>query len=168
VVKYYYFDASVLVKAYFWEEGTEDVRQVLRELWAAPADTRVITSSLAFVEAVSAVSRRAFGGEITEDEAEEVWKRLVLDFGDYVVLEPKQDLVFRAAELTRRHRLRAIDAIHLATGMAARRHAAPWADFRFASADRRLNVAATAELFDVFNPSTPVPPGTSTPVTPSE
>jgi hypothetical protein len=158
----------VLVKAYFWEEGTEDVRQVMREVWAAPPDARVITSRIAFVEAVSAVSRRNFGGEITEEQAEEVWSRFVADFAGYVVVEPEPQLVKRAADLTRRHRLRALDAIHLASGLSARRQAPASVDFRFGSADRRLNVAATAELFDVFNPSTPVPPGTSTPVTPSE
>lgn len=167
-MKYYYFDASVLVKAYFWEEGTEDVRQVMREVWAAPADTRVLTSRIAFVEAVSAVSRRTLVGEITEEQAEEVWSRVVADFAGYVIVEPKPRLVKRAAELTRRHRLRALDAIHLASGLAARRQAPALVDFQFGSADRRLNVAATAESFDVFNPSTPVPPGTSTPVTPSE
>jgi len=167
-VKYYYFDASVLVKAYFWEEGSEDVRQVMRDVSAKPASARVVTSRIAFVEAVSALSRRTFVGEITEEQAEEVWDRLVADFADYYVLEAKPRLVERAAELTRRHRLRALDAIHLATGLAARRRAPAWAEFQFGSADRRLNVAATAESFDVFNPSTPVPPGTSTPVTPSE
>lgn len=167
-MKYYYFDASVLVKAYLWEEGTEDVRQVIRDISAQPAVVRVVTSRLAFVEAVSAVSRRTFAGEITEEQAEEVWNRLVSDFAGYDVLEPKPRLVERAAELTRRHRLRALDAIHLATGLTVRADVPAGADFQFASADRRLNVAATAELFDVFNPDSPVPPGTSTPVTPSE
>lgn len=167
-MKYYYFDASVLVKAYFWEEGTEDVRQVIRDLAAQPAVARVVTSRLAFVEAVSAVSRRTFAAEITKEQAEEVWDRLVADFASYDVLEPTPRLVERAAELTRRHRLRALDAIHLATGLTVRTDVPTGAIIRFGSADRRLNVAATAEQFDVFNPSTPVPPGTSTPVTPSE
>jgi hypothetical protein len=167
-VRYYYFDASVLVKAYFWEEGTEVVRQVIRDLSAESSGTRVATSRIAFVEAVSAVSRRTFAGEITPEQAEEVWNRIATDFAGYHLLEPKPRLLERAAELTRRHRLRAIDAIHLATGLAARRQAPAWVDFQFGSADRRLNVAATAELFDVFNPESPVPPGTSTPVTPSE
>jgi predicted nucleic acid-binding protein len=167
-VKYYYFDASVMVKAYLWEEGTEDVRQVIRDLSSKPAVARVVTSRLAFVETAAAVSRRTFDGEITEEQAEEVWNRLVADFAGYDVLEPKPQLVRLAAELTRRHRLRALDAVHLATGLAVRADVPPGARFRFVSADQRLNVAATAELFDVFNPSTPIPPGTSTPVTPSE
>jgi predicted nucleic acid-binding protein len=121
---------------------------------------------MAFVEAVSAVSRRTFVGEITEEQGEEVWTRVVADFAGYAVVEPEPRLVKRAAELTRRYRLRALDAIHLASGLAARRQAPASVDFRFASADRRLNVAATAELFEVFNPGTPVPPGTATPVTP--
>jgi predicted nucleic acid-binding protein len=35
-LRYYYFDASVLVKAYLWETGTDDVREVLNESRAAP------------------------------------------------------------------------------------------------------------------------------------
>ncbi|HEX8672135.1 MAG TPA: type II toxin-antitoxin system VapC family toxin [Longimicrobium sp.] len=167
-MKYYYFDASVLVKAYLWEVGTEDVREVLRDVRTAPPSSTVVTSSIAFVEAVSAVSRRAFAGEITADEAKDVWQRLLSDFGEYTVVEPELALLQGAAGLTRRHRLRALDAIHLATGLTVRADIPVGADFRFASTDRRLNVAATAELFDVFNPDSPVPPGTSTPVTPSE
>jgi predicted nucleic acid-binding protein len=167
-LRYYYFDASVLVKAYLWEVGTEDVRQVLREVRSAPPGAAVITSGIAFVEAVSALSRRTSVGEITQAQAEDVWERLLADFGEYTVVEPGMKLLSGAAGLTRRHRLRALDAIHLATGLAVRADVPPEAGFRFGSADRRLNVAATAELFEVFNPSTPVPPGTSTPVTPSE
>lgn len=167
-MKYYYFDASVLVKAYLWEVGTEDVREVLRDVRNAPPSSTVVTSSIAFVEAVSAVSRRAFVGEITADQAAGVWQRLLSDFGEYTVVEPRLAVLQDAAALTRRHRLRALDAIHLATGLTVRADVPAGADFRFASADRRLNVAATAELFDVFNPDSPVPPGTSTPVTPSE
>ena len=168
---YYYFDASVLVKAYLWEVGTEDVRQVLRGVRAAPPRLRVATSSVAFAEAASAVSRRSFARELTENEADEIWNRLVDDFGGpelpYLLLEPRLDVVGRAAELARRHRLRALDAIHLATGLVARQEASG-GTFRFASADKRLNAAALSEAFDVFDPRSPVPPGTGSAVAPAE
>jgi hypothetical protein len=34
-MRYYYFDSSVLVKGYLWEEGSEDVLQLLRDARAA-------------------------------------------------------------------------------------------------------------------------------------
>ena len=83
----------------------------------------------------------------------------------------RQNLGMREDEGRRLHddlegRLRAIDAIHLATGMEARRNVPSGVSFRFASADRRLNAAAVSELFDVFDPRSPIPPGASTPVVP--
>lgn len=169
-MSYHYFDASVLVKAYLWETGTEDVRRVLGDARTDPEQTQVATSRLTFAEAMSAVARREFAGEMSRGEADEVWRRLRTDFhgprSRFVVLEPEASLVRSAAVLVRRHRLRAIDAIHLATGIEARRGVPRGMGFRFASADRRLNAAAVSELFDVFDPQSPLPPGTSTPVAP--
>ena len=171
-MRYYYFDASVLVKAYIWEVGTEDVRQVLETMRTVPPQTRIVTSRLAFLEVASAISRRRAAGEFTEEQANEIRERLRDDFGNdllpFTVVESRPGLVNRAAELTREHRLRALDALHLATGIAARRRAPPGASFRFASADRRLNAAALAEFLDVFDPRSPIPPGASTPLAPDE
>ena len=169
-MRFYYFDASVLVKAYLWEVGTEDVRRVLASAFAAPSEVRIVTSRFAFVEVASAVARRGFAGELTEDEVNGLWSRLQEDFAEfdpaYTLTDPHPEVVGQAAELTRQHRLRAIDAIHLASGIGVRRRTPSGASFRFASADRRLSAGALAELFDVFDPRSPVPPGTSTPVAP--
>ncbi len=163
-MRYYYFDASVLVKAYLWETGTADVHRLLRDAWAAPPRTHVVTSSLAFVEVASAVSRRERAGEITAEEANAIRERLRNDFEaaliPYTVVKPRRVVVNRAAALTRDHHLRALDAIHLATGIGFRRETPPEAAFHFASADRRLNAAAVSEAFVVFDPRSPVPPGT--------
>jgi predicted nucleic acid-binding protein len=170
-VRYYYFDASVLVKAYFWEVGTEDVRQVLHDTRAEPPRAQVVTSRLAFVEVASAVSRRERAGELTAQEANEIWVRLRNDFGatllPYVVLEPRPGVAARAAALTRVHHLRALDALHLATGIGLRRRAPRGVSLHFASSDRRLNAAAAQENFEVFDPQSPVPPGTGSPVAPA-
>lgn len=73
---FYYFDASVLVKAYIWEVGTEDVRQVLRDARAAMPSARIMTSRIAFAEAMSAVSRRESARRLTPTEAVEITRRL--------------------------------------------------------------------------------------------
>lgn len=41
IVDYYYFDASVLVKAYLWEAGTDEVRRVVRDARADPPLARI-------------------------------------------------------------------------------------------------------------------------------
>jgi uncharacterized protein len=169
-VDFYYFDASALVKAYIWEVGTEDVRQVLREARAASPAARVITSRIAYAEAMSAVSRRESARQLTRTEATEIANRLQADFGGpvlpYVVLDPGSAIVHHAADLARQHRLRALDAIHLATALAARFNTPRRISFHFGSADQRLNLAAANESLTIFNPQAPIPAGLVSSVAP--
>jgi predicted nucleic acid-binding protein len=169
-VDFYYFDASVLVKAYLWEVGTEDVRQVLRDARAASPTARIITSSITYAEAMSAGSRREMAGKLTAREATEIETRLRADFIGpllpYVVLEPRRPMVHHAADLARQHRLRALDAIHLASALAVRFNTPSGISFHFGSADQRLNAAAANENLSVFNPQAPIPSGIVTPVAP--
>lgn len=167
---FYYFDASVLVKAYLWEVGTEDVRQVLRDVRAASPRARIITSSIAYAEAMSAVSRREMAGKLTAREATKIENRLRADFIGpvlpYVILEPRRPMVHHAADLARQHRLRALDAIHLASALAVRFNTPGGVRFHIGSADQRLNVAATNESLSIFNPQTAIPSGLVTSVAP--
>lgn len=167
---FYYFDASVLVKGYIGEVGTDDVRQVLRDARAVPARARIITSRVAFPEAMSAVSRREFSAELTFSQATTIATRLQGDFAGpalpFVVVDPSRAIVHHAADLARQHRLWALDAIHLATALAVRFSTPSGIRFRFGSADQRLNSAAGRENLSVFDPQTPIPAGTFTPVAP--
>ena len=160
---FYYFDASVLVKAYIWEAGTKDVRNVLREARAATPAARIITSRIAYAEAMSAVSRREAARELTPREATEIANRLQADFAGpvlpYLVLDPTAAIVHHAADVARQHRLRALDAIHLATALAARFSTPRRIDFQFGSADRRLTAAASHENLNIFNPQAAIPAG---------
>jgi predicted nucleic acid-binding protein len=169
-VDFYYFDASVLVKAYLWEAGTEAVRQVLRDVRAASPSARIITSSIAYAEAMSAVSRRERAGKLTAKEATEIENRLRADFIGpvlpYVILEPRQPMVHHAADLARQHRLRALDAIHLASALAVRFNTPHGVGFLFGSADQRLNLAASNESLAIFNPQAPIPAGLVSSVAP--
>jgi predicted nucleic acid-binding protein len=169
-VDFSYFDASVLVKSYIWELGTEDVRQVLRDARAATPSARIITSRIAYAEAMSAAARREAARQLTQREATEVANRLQADFGGpvlpYVVLDPGPAIVHHAADLARQHRLRALDAIHLATALAARFNTSRRISFHFASADQRLNLAASNESLTILNPQAPIPAGLVSPVAP--
>jgi predicted nucleic acid-binding protein len=169
-VDFYYFDASVLVKAYIWEVGTEDVRQVLREARAATPAARVLTSRIVYAEAMSAVSRREAAGQLTRQEATGVANRLRTDFAGavlpYVVLDPTPAIVHHAADIARQHRLRALDSIHLATALAARFNTRSGIGYLFGSADQRLSSAAMNEGLTIFNPQAPIPTGIFSPVAP--
>jgi predicted nucleic acid-binding protein len=162
-VDFYYFDASALVKAYIWEVGTEDVRQVLREARAASPAARIITSRIAYAEAMSAVSRREAARQLTQTEATEIANRLQADFAGpvapYFVLDPGRATIHHAADLARQHRLRALDAIHLSTALTARFGTPSRIGFQFGSADQRLNLAASQEGLSIFNPQAQIPAG---------
>lgn len=131
-----------------------------------------VTSRVAQAEAASAVARRENGGRLSRAEADQASKRLLADFTGprvpYAVLDVTPSIATHAAELTRQHRLRALDAIHLASGAAARFHLPAGAVFQFGSADMRLNAAVTAESLQVFDPRSPIPSHVSAPVTPAE
>lgn len=119
---------------------------------------------------MSAVSRREISGELTAKEATEIANRLHADFTGpvqpYVVIDAVRTVVHHAADLARQHRLRALDAIHLATSLATRFNTPQSIRFHFGSADRRLNVAAASENLGIFNPQTPIPPGILSAVAP--
>jgi predicted nucleic acid-binding protein len=162
-VDFYYFDASVLVKAYIWEVGTEDVRQVLRDARAAVPSARIMTSRIAFAEAMSAVARRESARQLTPTEAVEIARRLQADFAGpvapFVVFDAGRSVIHYAANIARQHRLRALDAIHLATALSVRFNMPSRFGFQFGSADKRLNVAAGHEGLSIFNPQSPIPTG---------
>jgi predicted nucleic acid-binding protein len=107
---------------------------------------------------------------LTQSEATTLEGRLRADFAGlvlpYVVLDAGRALTHHAADLTRRHRLRALDAIHLASALAARFNAPANVNFHFGSADRRLNAAAANEGLSIFDPQTPIPASVKTRIAP--
>jgi hypothetical protein len=119
---------------------------------------------------MSAVTRREAAGKLTASEAAQIENRLRADFIGpvlpYVILDPGRPMVHHAADVTRQHRLRALDAIHLASALAVRFNTPSGISFHFGSADQRLNAAATNESLSVFNPQAPIPPGVVTAVAP--
>jgi predicted nucleic acid-binding protein len=119
-----YLDASALVKRYVDEVGSEEIVAAmnLADTWAM--------CRIGFVETVGAVAR--------EGEPEDV-ARVKRDWTGFHVIELDRTLADRAATLVVDHRLRALDAIHLAAALglsAEDRTVATW--------DLRLHRAARA------------------------
>jgi predicted nucleic acid-binding protein len=132
-----YLDTSALLKVYLDEEGASVVR-------AGVARSDIIASSLvAFVETRAAFARRRSANELSPGD----YRRLVEGFGDdwerYLKVDVSPPLVTAATRLAETHRLRAYDALHLASALllAERIADAP----TFACWDRALNAAATRE-----------------------
>jgi predicted nucleic acid-binding protein len=130
-----YLDTSALVKLYVQEAFSEEVRE-------AVAGQPVRTVSIAFVEALSALARKA---ELTEDERLSVTREFLKSWHRFRALST-DDVLESAGILARGHRLRAFDALHLA---AARELGAP-SSIQFAVYDQDLARAAREEGFQVM------------------
>jgi len=158
-VTYYYFDSSVLVKAYVTEPGADSVRDVLRRTRAVEPTARVIVSILAHTEVASVVSRREAAGELSRKQATLLMRRLKQDFlGDrrpYEIIGVTDGIASHAPVLTRTHRLRTNDAVQLATGLAARTATPDGIKFVFATTDDALYEAARAEGFVMLDLTAP-------------
>jgi predicted nucleic acid-binding protein len=107
----------------------------------------VATSSITYVEARAAFSRRRRAGDLSASEHRHLIGELDSDWARYVRLEVSDGLIREAAALADRHHLRAYDAIHLASAGAARRQLG--GEMAFACWDDGLTAAAAREGFQI-------------------
>ena len=105
------------------------------------------TSSITYVEARAAFSRRRRSGDLSASEHRHLVSELDSDWARYVRLEVSDSLIREAAALADRHHLRAYDAIHLASAAAARRQLD--GEMMFACWDDGLTTAAAREGFHI-------------------
>jgi uncharacterized protein len=117
-----YLDASALVKRYIDEEGSDAVRAAMESARALSA------CRLCFVETVRAVGLSAGRRGVKRVEGEWRW---------FDVIDVDQAMAEQAAALSLSHRLRALDALHLAAALSL-----PARDLTFATWDTHLHRAA--------------------------
>ena len=148
----YYFDTSALVKVYVDETGSGWVRSLIR----ATPQPLLLVSHLVSAEVISALTRRLREGSLTAEDFHHTKIAFQNDCrGVFRIIVTTRSVVNLACDLLERHPLRAYDAVHLATALAANRslvsrgHAA----LTFLSADSRPNDAASAEGLAVDNPN---------------
>ena len=125
-----YLDASALVKRYIDEEGSDLVAEAMN-------GTHVLsTRRVCFVETVRAI---AIGGNSRDV------KKMESEWASLDVVEVNQPLVEHAAKLAVSHRLRSLDALHLAAATFL-----PDGDLTLATWDARLHRAARDEGLDTL------------------
>ena len=133
-----YLDASAIVKLHIQETHTSELTKLVLEESARGA--RVTTSCVSYAEVLAAFARNV------ADEAD--LNRLNTDFprtwSRYHVVFLDQDILNVAGILSRTHRLRGFDALHLASALAARRRREKATFLVF---DKMLSRAAEAEGF---------------------
>lgn len=147
----YFFESSSLAKAYVDEAGTDWVRRILDE-----PQHRIFISALAEVEVVSALTRRANEGDLTQEQLDQTCDELRQDCAAYFNVDVTNQILEAAVEYVRTYRLRAYDAVQLASVVAVRTalldQLGPL-DFALISADVDLNTAARLEGIDVEDPN---------------
>lgn len=130
------WDSSALVKLYADEDGAEEARA-----WAGP----IAISALALTEVLAAIWGKVARGELADEHAGVLDRAFTADVraGRFAVVPLHEAVVARSFACVRRHRLRAADALQLASALVARE-----ADGKVATMavfDARLRAAASSE-----------------------
>jgi predicted nucleic acid-binding protein len=133
-----------LVKRYVREPGAVAVRRLLKSDSAA-------ASRLSEVEVASALVRRAREGAFTVEERDRALASLAADVSALIVVELTQDITSDARALLLRHRLRASDAVQLASCVYLQRELGQ--PVPFVVFDARLQEAARHEGVTVVSVS---------------
>lgn len=137
-----YFDISALAKKYLKKEKGRS--KVLELLESNPQ--RLVSSALTQLEVVSALTRRQ------KDIAgfEKAIEAFSDDWETFVIWSIDSDIIDDAIGLIERYRLKAADAIHLATARNVRRHTKD--QLLVVSSDHELLAAAKQEGLLVMDP----------------
>lgn len=128
-----YFDTSVLVKRYVKEAGSSAARKLLQRY-------RFLSSAVAPVEVLSALSRRRTAGELTQRDFLAIRSRLHKDRAYWELVEVGPIVLSQAEELVQRTGLRTLDSLHVASALTFQ--AASGMTIPFITADIRQREAA--------------------------
>jgi uncharacterized protein len=128
-----YFDTSVLVKRYVKENGSMTARRLLHRY-------RFLSSAVAPVEVLSALSRRRTAGELTPRDFLAIRSRLYKDHSYWELVEVGATVLSQAEELVQKTGLRTLDALHVASALTFQ--AASGLTIPFVTADARQREAA--------------------------
>jgi predicted nucleic acid-binding protein len=149
-----YWDASALVKRYAAEAGTP----VVNAAFSSVAGDRMLCSSVATGEIISALVRKRNAGGISAEVFEQAMSNFraeVLDAPDFQILATTDALILASHPLIVRHSLNATDAIVLRSVLDVAAVLRPRGDrVALLTADDRLLRAAREESIPTINPET--------------
>lgn len=149
----YFLDSSAIVKRYIRETGTAWVVGLTDPV----ARSRIYVARIAGVEVVSAITRKARGGDLSGADATNAIEEFRYDFANsYRLVEIAPSLVDRAMRLAETHGLRGYDAVQLAAALEVNSCCLALGGpvITVASADEALNEAADVEGLRVDDPNT--------------
>src|SRR5262249_5491255 len=106
-----YLDTSAVVKKYFEEPGSDDVRRCIG------SHASIATSTITRAESAAAFAKAVRLGTLTENDAKTGHRLFVREWKDYIRIRVTESLVARADGLAWTFALRGYDAIHLASAL---------------------------------------------------
>lgn len=112
----------------------------------------IVVSALCRVEATSTISRLRKGRRILPDEAIRAFDLVAEIMGSFAVQPITPQVLDIAANLAEKRCLRALDAVQLASAIAAQDQSGK-SDIRLIASDKELLEAAQKEGFTTWNPS---------------
>ncbi len=139
-----YADSSVIVKRYYEEPGSQQVR----ERWGRT--DRVFTSKVSYAEVHAALARKRRERGISPVGFRAVAQAFEAEWPSYDHILIDASTLTDVRRLVRRHPLRGFDAIHLAAGVWLKREVGSQVEFWVS--DERLEAAARKERLTVINP----------------
>lgn len=139
-----FFDTSALIRRYDRGEPSSDH---VRNLCRRENGHTLLIAQLTSVEFASALNRKVRERSLTRVDCDRLWRLFRLHRRDqYQVLAIDNETTMMAEALLFSHRLRAYDAIQLASAIRTSRLLGDLApDFRFCTADQAQAEAASAE-----------------------
>ena len=141
----HYFDPSAWVKRHFREAGSEVVGALFR------AGVDAACCRLGVVEMIATVARKAsqesLDGAVVQAMLDNVWA----DYAVFRAIPVDEPLIVAATALAIHHRLRTMDALHLASALSLR----TLGEVVMVSADVELLAAAAREGLATLNPAAP-------------
>jgi predicted nucleic acid-binding protein len=137
-----YLDTSCMAKLFLAEPDSRQIRQIVDE-----ADS-LVSSLISYVEMRSVFSRRLKEKLFTVREYRRALDVFEIDWNWYAKVHVGFDVIHAAGELAHKHRLRALDAVHLASALTIQNDLEE--PIAFLSADKRLSAAAYKEKLKIF------------------
>lgn len=132
-----YLDSSSIVKLYAQEPDTAEMKR------QAGAAGEVASSRIAYAEVRSAFARKRREGLLSVADYTEAVSAFRVEWRRFVVVDVTQQVVELAGDLSDTHRLRGMDAIHLASAKLLAGGAKT--PVRISSSDPRIQEAAASE-----------------------
>ncbi len=148
----YYLDSSAMVKRFSRETGTSWLIRLFRR----SSLNSIYISRVTPVETVAGLAKQQRMGLLATAELDRSVKRLVRGTNfRFIFVEVNRTVADTAMALVRQHDLRGFDAVQLAAALEASRQRTSFGmpGLIFVSADKKLNLAASAEGLTVDDPN---------------